>query len=324
MKNRIPLASFGVLAILLISIALMGAYTVDETEQVVITQFGKPVGEPVTTAGLKFKIPVLHEANFLDKRVLPWDGAPTSMPTKDKTYISVDTFARWQIKDPLQFLLRLREERSAQSRLDDILGSETRNVVAKNELIEIVRTSKDRVPVKDEELLIRNPKAIQSFKPIAKGRKKLEQEIFEAAADKLTEFGIELLDVRFKRIDYNPSVKTKIYSRMISERQQIAAGFRSEGAGEAAKINGNRERELKRIGSEAYKDVLRIRGEADAKSTKIYASAYGKTPDSIEFYEFLETMKVYESILDNDTTLVLTTDAELFRYLKDISPDDEK
>ena len=203
---------------------LMGSiYTVNEVEQMIITQFGKPVGEPVTEAGLKIKIPFIQEVNPIDKRVLEWDGPPSDMPTKDKLYISVDLFARWRITDPLQYFLRLRDERSAQSRLDDILGSETRNAVAKHELIEIIRTTKDRIPLRDA-LLTDEEQALDmgALVPIQKGRKLVEQEIFAAAAQKVEVFGIELLDIRFKRINYNESVRPKIYDRMISERRQIA------------------------------------------------------------------------------------------------------
>jgi len=239
-------------------------YTVDETEQVIITQFGKPVGEPKTEAGLKFKTPFIQEVNPIDKRILEWDGSPSNMPTKDKLYIAVDLFARWKITDPLQYFLRLRDERSAQSRLDDILGSETRNAVAKHELIEVVRTTKDRGPLRDASLSDSEQRTLGGLVPINKGRALVEKEIFAAAAPKVQVFGIELLDIRFKRINYNESVRPKIYERMISERRQIAERFRSEGNGEAARINGNRERELKRIQSEAYREVEEIRGDADA------------------------------------------------------------
>ncbi|MCB1719105.1 MAG: protease modulator HflC, partial [Candidatus Competibacteraceae bacterium] len=228
---------------------LMSAiYTVNEVEQIIITQFGKPIGEPVTTAGLKLKVPFIQDVNPIEKRVLEWDGSPSDMPTKDKLYISVDLFARWRITDPLQYFLRLRDERSAQSRLDDILGSETRNAVAKHELIEIIRTTKDRVPLRDA-LLTDAERELDmgSLVPIQKGRQLVEQEIFAAAAEKVQVFGIELLDIRFKRINYNESVRPKIYDRMISERRQIAERFLSEGNGEAARIRGNRVRDLNKI-----------------------------------------------------------------------------
>jgi membrane protease subunit HflC len=294
-------------------------YTVNEVEQMIITQFGKPVGEPVTTAGLKLKVPFIQEVNPIDKRVLEWDGNPSDMPTKDKLYVSVDLFARWRITDPLQYFLRLRDERSAQSRLDDILGSETRNAVAKHELIEIIRTTKDREPLRDA-LLTDAERAMGTLVPIQKGRKLVEKEIFTAAAEKVRVFGIELLDIRFKRINYNQSVRPKIYDRMISERRQIAERFLSEGNGEAARIRGNRIRELNKIQSEAYREVEEIRGVADAKATEIYASAYNQSPESVAFYEFTRTMQAYKSIISTNTTLVLSTDSDLFKFLKGMSP----
>jgi membrane protease subunit HflC len=291
-------------------------YTVNEIEQVIITQFGKPVGEPVTTAGLKMKVPFIQEVNSIDKRILEWDGSPSDMPTKDKLYISVDLFARWRIVDPLQYFLRLRDERSAQSRLDDILGSETRNAVAKHELIEIIRTTKDRVPLQDATIADPNNAAVGTLVPIQKGRQQIESDIMEAAAPKVRVFGIELLDIRFKRINYNASVQPKIYDRMISERRQIAERFRSEGNGEAARILGNRERDLNRIQSEAYRRVEEIRGEADAKAAAIYAAAYNHSPGAVQFYEFIRTMDAYKSIIADNTTLILSTDSDLFKFLQ--------
>lgn len=295
-------------------------YTVDETKQIIITQFGKPVGEPVTEAGLKFKTPFIQDVNPIEKRILEWDGAPGNMPTKDKLYIAVDLFARWRIVDPLQYFLRLRDERSAQSRLDDILGSETRNAVAKHELIELVRTTKDRVPLRDALLSDTDQRTLGGLVPITKGRALVEQEIFTEAAPKVEVFGIELLDIRFKRINYNESVRPKIYERMISERRQIAERFRSEGNGEAARINGNRERELKRIQSEAYREVEEIRGDADAKATGIYAAAYNRTPEAVDFYEFQKTMDMYKTVLQDNSTLIMSTTSEAFEYLKSMDP----
>ena len=296
-------------------------YTVNEVEQMIITQFGKPVGEPVTSAGLKVKIPFIQEINPIDKRILEWDGSPSDMPTKDKLYISVDLFARWRIVDPLQYFLRLRDERSAQSRLDDILGSETRNSVAKHELIEIIRTTKDRIPLRDTLLTgAQQEQDMGSLVPIKKGRKQVEAEIFAAAAGKVEVFGIELLDIRFKRINYNQSVRPKIYDRMISERRQIAERFLSEGNGEAARIRGNRIRDLNKIQSEAYRQVEEIRGVADAKATEIYAKAYNQSPEAVEFYEFTRTMESYKTIMASNTTLVLSTDNDLFKFLKGMDP----
>jgi membrane protease subunit HflC len=290
-------------------------YQVSETEQVIITQFGKPVEGIIDEAGLKLKIPFIQTVNRIEKRILLWDGAANDMPTKDKLYITVDTFGRWLIKDPLQYFLRLRDERSAQSRLEDILGSETRNAVAKHELIEIVRTTKDRVPVVDP--LLEKAKVGQLL-PITRGRRQIEKDIFAAAAAKLSEFGIELLDIRFKRINYNESVRQKIYARMISERQQIAERFRSEGAGEAAKIIGNKEKDLLEIESEAYRKIQTIKGVADAKAAEIYSTAYNRSPTSQAFYEFVKTLDTYKQVIDPSTTLVLTTDSELYQLLNGV------
>lgn len=308
-----------VLTVSLLVTAKQALYTVNEVEQVIITQFGKPVGAPVTEAGLHVKMPFIQEVNAIDKRILEWDGAPSDMPTKDKLYISVDLFARWRITDPLQYFLRLRDERSAQSRLDDILGSETRNAVAKHELIEIIRTTKDRVPMRDALLSeAERDSDMGNLVPIQKGRKLVEEEIFAAASGKVQVFGIELLDIRFKRINYNESVRPKIYDRMISERRQIAERFLSEGNGEAARIRGNRVRDLNKIQSEAYREVEEIRGLADAKATEIYAQSYNKNQQSIDLYEFTRTMQAYPAIISNNSTLILSTDSDLFKFLNGI------
>ncbi len=311
------LAALGVAIYVLMS----SIYTVSEVEQAIVTQFGMPVGEPVTSAGLKFKVPFIQDVNLIDKRVLEWDGNPSDMPTKDKLYVSVDLFARWRIVEPLQYFLRLHDERSAQSRLDDVLGSETRNAVAKHELIEIIRTTKDRVPLRD---VLANDAGraldVGSLVPIQKGRKLVEQEIFAEAAEKVRVFGIELLDIRFKRINYNESVRPKIYDRMISERRQIAERFLSEGNGEAARIRGNRVRDLNKIQSEAYRQVEEIRGVANAKATEIYAKAYNQSPEAAAFYEFTRTMQAYKAMIAENTTLVLSTDSDLFKFLKGVTP----
>ena len=314
--------TFAALAVLLLLGGSGAFYTVDQTEQVIVTQFGKPVGQPVTEPGLHFKVPFVQAVQRLDKRFLEWDGAPVGIPTKDKTYIHVDTFARWRIKDPLQFYLRLRDERSAQSRLEDILGSETRNAVARHDLIEIVRTDKGREPMRDDSLKA-GPTGVGSLgtmPPIKFGRVVIEQDIKTAAAGKLADFGIELLDVRIKRVNYNPDVLARIYQRMISERQQIAQRFRSEGEGEAASIAGKRERDLNEIQSKAYREVQRIRGEADAKASEIYARAYSQNAQAAEFYAFLKSMETYRLIFARDSTLVLSTDSDLFKLIKRIDP----
>jgi membrane protease subunit HflC len=314
MKNMFAL-------ILLVLVGIVGfeaLYTVDETERVIITQFGKPVGDVIEKAGLKLKIPFIQKVNRIEKRILVWDGSANDMPTKDKLYITVDTFGRWRIKDPLQYFLRLRDERSAQSRLEDILGSETRNAVAKHELIEIIRTDKDRLAEVDPLLADVD---ISTLLPITKGRQRIEADIFDAALGKLSEFGIELLDIRFKRINYNESVRQKIYARMISERDQIAERFRSEGAGEAARITGNKERELKKIISQAYREIQTIQGDADAKATDIYARSYNQSPAAANFYEFVKTLETYQSVIDTNTTLILSTDSDLMGLIKQMGTD---
>ena len=303
--------------IIIAFLAFAGAYTVSESEQVIVTQFGSPIGDPITQAGLHFKVPFIQEVTRIEKRVLEWDGRPNEMPTKDKTYIVVDTFGRWRIKDAKQYFLRLRDERSAQSRLDDILGSETRNAIAKHELIEIIRTTKDREPAHDA-TLADAPGNIGMLYPISMGREKIEIEIFDKAASKLTDFGIELLDIRFKRINYNASVQSRIFDRMISERQQIAERFRSEGAGEAAKIMGKKERDLLKIESTAYKTIQEVRGAADAKAAEIYAKVFNQNEKSIEFYEFSKTMETYPEMLDKDSMLILTTGSDIFKFLKNV------
>jgi len=313
------------LAVLVVALALFGLmgayYTVNQTEQVIITQFGKPVGDPITEPGLHFKVPFVQNVNSLDNRFLEWDGAPVAIPTRDKTYIHVETFARWRIEDPKTYFVRLHDERSAQSRLEDILGSETRNSIAKHDLIEIVRTDRNRKPQRDESLKSGTGIGmIGVLPPIEFGRLKIEEEIKTAAAEKLAEFGIALLDFRIKRVNYNPEVLDRIYQRMISERMQIAQRFRSEGEGESARIAGQRERDLNEIQSKAYWQVQQIRGEADAKAMEIYARAYTQNPQAAEFYAFLKTMETYHKIFTRDSTLVLSTDSDLFNLLKHTAP----
>lgn len=293
------------------------SYTINEYEQVIITQFGKPVGQPITTAGLHVKAPFIQTVHRIDKRILEWDGRANEMPTRDKLYVIIDSFGRWRIQDPFKFFITMRDERSALSRLDDILGSEVRNALAKHDLIEIVRTDKTRKPIIDQdlaEIVVDNP-----LPAIRLGRAAIEREVVKEASPKLAQFGIELLDVRFMRINYNQRVTSKIYERMISERQKIASRFRSEGEGEAAKILGNRERDLAKIESEAYRAVQKIRGEADAKAASIYAGAYNATPEAASFYQFMRTMESYPAVLGG-STLILSTDSELLRFLKTTTP----
>ncbi len=314
-KVFLTLAAVGVF------VAAGAVYTVNEAEQVIVTQFGRPVGDTVTQAGLHFKVPVIQEITRIDKRYLQWDGPMVEMPTKDKTYVQVDTFARWRIIDAMQYFLRLRDERSAQSRLEDILGSETRTAIARHELIEVVRTDKTRQPLQDQALAGSGSglDTLGVLPPIRYGREKIERGVFDAASSKLREFGIELLDVRFKRINYNPQVLERIHQRMISEREQIAQRFRSEGEGEAARIKGQKDRDINEIESAAYKKVQQIQGEADALATEIYAKAFTQSPEASDFYRFLKGMETYRRIIDAKSTLVLSTDSDLFAMLKRIN-----
>ena len=315
-KSHLLAAAVFAVALVLLLILSGAFYTVDQTEQVIITQFGQPVGDPITEPGLHFKTPFVQSVNSLDKRFLEWDGAPVAIPTRDKTYIHVNTFARWRIEDPKLYFVRLHDERSAQSRLEDILGSETRNSIAKHDLIEIVRTDKNRQPLRDETLTGGPTGTIGVLPPIEFGRLKIEEEIKAASRQKLAEFGIAVLDFRIKRVNYNPDVLDRIYQRMISERLQIAQRFRSEGEGQSARIAGQRERDLNEIQSNAYRRVQEIRGEADAKATEIYARAYTQNPQAAEFYAFLKTLETYHKIFSKDSTLVLSTGSDIFALLK--------
>jgi membrane protease subunit HflC len=302
----------GLLLALFVLLVAGGAfYTVSETESVILTQFGAPVGEPVTEPGLHWKTPFVQDVNRIEKRVLEFDGPAVRMPTKDKTYIEVDTFARWRIADPAKYYVALKNERSAQSRLEDIIGSETRAAVASHELIEVVRSDKARTAAVDP-----TSQGAATLRAAKRGRKELEKDILAAASPKLTPHGIELLDVRFKRVNYTPEVLDPIHQRMKSERMQIAQRFRSEGEGEAARILGRKERRLLEVESEAYRKVQEVRGAADGEATRIYAEAYDKTTESREFYGFLKTLDTYRSVLGARTNVVLSTDSDLFRLLK--------
>jgi len=320
MNSRTLITVLSVVGALILLMFISGSfYTLRPSEQVIITEFGNPVGKPVTEPGLHFKKPFIQVVNFIPKNILPWDGPRNEMPTRDKLYISVNTFARWRITDPLEYFRRLRDERSALSRIEDIIGSETRSAVAKHDLIEIIRTDKDRKPLKDETLqeMTENVSTnIGVLPPIRRGRHAIEADIRNDARAKLAELGIELLDVRFKRVNYNSTVAEKIYERMVSERQQIASKFRSEGQGQAARILGDKEKDLNQIESEAYKKVQTAKGNADAKASEIYARAYGQRPEAAELYEFLKSMEMYRKTIGSESTLVLSTDSDLFKFLK--------
>ncbi len=290
-------------------------YVVDETEQVIITQFGKPIGNAITEPGLHFKLPFIQLANYFPKNLIDWDGDPGQIPTMDKTFIWVDTFARWKIKDPLQFYKAANNERVAQKKLDDILDAATYNFITSNDLIEVVRSSNrlfDEGELKNKNNINKtHGKNIQSAR-IKMGREKMTREIMKQAAPKLEDFGIELVDFRIKRINYVKAVRKKVYERMIAERNQISEKFRSEGKGESKKIQGERQKELRRIQSEAYKKAEEIKGKADALATAIYAKAFNKDP---EFYSFINSLDIYKKTLNADTRIILTTDSDFFKYL---------
>ncbi|MFC1734385.1 protease modulator HflC [candidate division KSB1 bacterium] len=293
-------------------VLISSVYIVNEKQQVVVTQFGKPVGKAITSPGLKFKVPFIQKANYFDKRFLEWDGDPNQVPTKDKKFIFVDTYARWQITDPLQFFKRLTNERGAQSRLDDILDGETRNFIASHNLEEAVRTS-NRKPIPSGVIgeLIGD-----SLSDITVGRKKIQQMILESANKQTNELGIEVLDFRFKRINYVEEVQQQVYERMKSERYRIADKFRSEGQGEASNINGEKERDLKTIQSEAFKEAEEIKGKADGEAASIYAKSYDRSSQSRELYSFLKTMETFEKTFDKETSVILSTKSEIYKYLK--------
>jgi membrane protease subunit HflC len=299
--------------VLIVLIAVVGsasAFTVFETEQVVITQFGKIIGDAITRPGLHFKLPFVQEKLVFDKRWLEWDGDPNQIPTMDKKYVSVDVYARWRISDPIQFYKRLRDEPSAHSRLDDILDGEIRNVIASHYLIDIVRTSsREFLHGEDHDT---SQEDETSF--VARvGREKLSRMVLKKASEVVPEYGIELADVQIKRVNYVESVQQKVFDRMVSERKRIAQRYRSEGQGKAAEISGKVEREQLKIESEAYRTAQEIKGKADAEATKVYAEAYNRDP---RLYEFVKTMEAYKSVVDADTTVVLSTNAEILRFFR--------
>ncbi|ADR20677.1 protein HflC [Marivirga tractuosa] len=308
-KSLITILVIVVVALIVIA---QSAYIVRESEQVIITQFGKPVGDAVKDAGIHFKVPFVQTANFFDKRYLEWDGDPNQVPTKDKKFIFVDTYARWQITDPLQFFKRLTNERGAQSRLDDILDGETRDFIANNYLEEAVRTS-NRTPISSGAI---SEIVEDSLVQINVGRDSIQEYIQKSANLQTQDLGIEILDFRFKRINYVEEVRTQVYERMKSERFRIADKFRSEGQGEASRINGEKERELKSIQSEAFKIAEQIKGKADAEAAAIYANAYNKNNASRELYSFLKSMETFQRTFNSETTVILSTDSDLYKYLK--------
>jgi membrane protease subunit HflC len=313
MKNKsVFLIPVAIIAFVIYS----AAYSVDETQQVVITQFGRIVGEPKIDPGLKFKIPFVQKANYFNKNLLEWDGDPGQVPTLDKTFIWVDTFARWKIVDPVKFFQTVNNRFNAVGKLNDIIDPAVRNFITSHHLIEAVRKSNRELDTA-EVGLDKSDRKTRAVYNIAVGRQKITQGILEQAQPKLNPFGIELVDVKIKRINYVEQVRKSVYGRMIAERNQIAEKFRSEGKGEAQKILGEKERDLQEIESEAFKRAQKIKGAADAEATILYAEAYGKDP---EFYSFVQTLEIYREALDKNSSLILSTDSEFLKYLKGPSP----
>ena len=309
-----------IVAVIGLFILYQSAFIVDETEQVVITQFGRIIGEPITSPGLKFKVPFIQQAQFFPKNLLQWDGDPGQIPTKEKTYIWVDAFARWKIVDPVKFLQTVTDVFNATGRLNDIIDPAVRNFITSNDLIEMIRKSNRKLDLLEIQQVsleeIRQDEGLDTDYTIKLGREKITEAILKQAQPKLDKFGIELVDVKIKRVNYVDTVRDSVYKRMIAERKQIAEKFRSEGRGEAQKIRGQKERDLKEIESEAYKTAQQIKGKADAESTAIYADAFSLDP---EFYSFQKTLDLYGSALDENSSLVLSTDSELLKYFKGYS-----
>ena len=299
------------LAVLLV-VFFGSVYIVDETEQVVITQFGKPVGAPKVNPGLYFRVPLVQQANYFPKNLLEWDGDPGQIPTLDKTFIYVDTFARWKIVDPLKFFQTVSNEIGALARLDDIIDSAVRNFITSYPLIETVRMTNRELDT--FEIGMDQVKDTSPLGEVKMGRKQITKGIMDQAQPKLEKFGIELVDVKIKRLNYVEQVRQSVYGRMIAERKQIAEKFRSEGQGEARKIEGDMEKELKLITSSAYREAEEIKGKADAEATGIYAEALSRDP---EFYSFLQTLEIYKTTMDKESALILSTDSEFLKYFKD-------
>lgn len=320
MKSGVKFIGIGIGALLILILNSM--FVVDMRELVFITQFGKPVGQPITEAGLHFKLPFIQKTTVFDKRFLEWDGLANDVTTKDKQLFRIDTYARWRIIDPLLFFQSVNNVNGAQTRLDDVLDGAARSIVAANNLVEIIRSEQREASADSEDIDdSQNTGALAEF---TVGRSALESEILNMAKPKLEEVGIELLDFRFKRLNYSEDVKREILNRMKAERNRIADRYRSEGQGEAAKIIGQKERELKQITSDAYRQVQQIQGEADAEAVKIYADAYNSSDEARSFFQFQKTLEAYETSINSDDTLILSTKADFYNYLQnaDGSKDD--
>ena len=313
MKSKNVLIPVIVIVILALPITVGLFYTVHEGEQVVITEFGRPVGQPITTAGLKVKTPFIQRVHRFEKRVLEWDGSPNQIPTKDKKFIWLDTTARWRIKDALKFYQAVGTEEFAQSRLDDIIDSAARDLVTAQLLIEVVRDSNRILSLDLEVLEDEEGQAGEPLEEIQIGRERITRMILEKVQETVPQFGIELVDVQVKRINYVDEVRKKVFDRMVSERQRISEKYKSEGEGDAANIMGQKQKELERIQSEAYKEAEQLKGDADAKAIQIYAEAHGQDP---EFFAFIQTLETYRQTTGASTKLILTTNSEIYSYLK--------
>jgi membrane protease subunit HflC len=309
MKTNPRILVLAAITFVALLILMDGVYIVNETQQVIITQFGEPVDEPVVEPGIHFKLPFIQKSNYFDKRFLEWDGDANQVPTRDKRFIWVDTYARWRIDDPLKFFQRLNDEQGAQSRLDDILDGETRNAVAKQNLVEVVR-SLNRDP---DTVALESEEETAILEEIEMGRQAITREILTTAQGRAADLGIEIIDLQFKRINYVDEVRKDVFERMIAERKRIAQRYRSEGEGEAARIRGEKERDLAQIQSEAYRTAEEIRGKADGEATDIYAQAYNR---DVTFYTFMKSLETYEVTADPSSALILTTESDLLRYLK--------
>jgi len=313
MSKKTKIYIYGIIAFLLLITLSDALYTIDETKQVIITQFGDPVGDPITMAGLHIKLPFIQKVTSFEKRIMEWDGDPNQIPTKDKKYILVNTFARWRIADPLKFYQSVSNERNAMGRLDDIIDGVTRDFISENLLIEVVRNSNRKMTFslegEDSDFY-----SVDSLK-IEKGRESITRAILKKVQIIMPQYGIEILDIRIKQVNYIEEVRKKVFDRMISERKRIAQLYRAEGQGSKSEVKGQMQKELQRISSEAYRKAQEIKGTADAKASQIYANAYSRDP---EFYSFLQTLDTYRTTIDSTTTLILSTDSEYLKYLRDL------
>lgn len=311
MINRKKIYLFAGIIVLLLILLGDALYVIDETEQVIITQFGDPVGDPVIAAGLHIKTPFIQKASFFEKRIMQWDGDANQIPTSDKKYILLDTFARWRITDPLKFFQSVNNERNMHSRLDDIIDGITRDFISEQPLIEVVRNSNRKMLFSTDEG--GKSATLPDSLLIEKGRKQITKEILDQVQILTPQYGIKVLDIRIKQVNYIEEVQEKVFDRMISERRRIAELYRSEGQGKKAEIEGQMEKELQEIRSEAYRQAQQIKGKADGRATEIYANAFTRDPD---FYSFMQTLDSYRTAIDSSSTIIFSTDSEYLKFIK--------